>query len=335
MTPCKALVLATLLSAGAAAAEASSAPAPVDPDYGREATLRYFLAAAEAEGDLVSDATLLKALELHQEAGGALDPALRARVEVVRAELAARVDAARDKDPVLLATRLRCLPAERAQAGCEQDLARLAELAGDNGYHHLLVMMHAWARADADAFLRHARLAAEAPDFRHDIEVVFGSVHERLQQAPDDLMPRTQETEAIPAAGLWAMGVAAAVALPPIQYYSQPCRESEGELRGHCLAIADQLLEHGWTGIDIRIAHDIYQALGDPEREARAQARIDQLAWQQQFLGEMEARMDRHQWQAYFDAYAEGGETAAFAEAAEGLGYPLEPPPGWSPPGRR
>src|SRR5690606_2181695 len=95
-------------------------------------------------------------------------------------------------------------------------------------------------------------------------------------------------------------------------------------------AIADRLLEHGWTGIDVRIAHDIYKALGDTARQARAKAVIDRLAWQQQYMGEMETRMDRRQWQAYFNAYAEGGEQAAFAQAAEALGYPVDPPPGWS-----
>ena len=329
MTPIKAFILATLLGAGAAAS-ATSTPPP-DADQGREATLRYWLAAAEAEGDLVSDAYLIKVLELHHQERDALDPALLARLDVVRSELAARVDAARNDDPVLLAARLRCLPVERAQAGCDEDLARLAELAGDNGYHHLLVMIHAWAREDAGTYLRHARLAAGAPEFRPDIESVFRSVYARLQQAPDDLVRRpTAADEAIPAAGLWAMSITAAYALPPIQYYSQPCRASEGELRGHCLAIADRLLEHGWTGIDARIAFDIYRALGDTAREARAKAVINRLAWQQQFLGEMEMRMDRHQWQAYFDAYAEGGERAAFRQGAEALGYPVDPPPGWS-----
>lgn len=329
MTPWKSLALAALFLAGATAM-ANDRP-PTDLNHDREATLRYWLAAAEAEGDLVSDAYLLKMLELHHQERDALDPALLARLDVVRTGLAARVDAARNDDPVLLVARMRCLPVDRAQPGCSQDLARLAELAGDNGYHHLLVMIHAWAREDAGTYLRHARLAAEAPEFRPDIESVYRSIYARLQQAPDDLVRRpTAADEAIPAAGLWAMGISAAFVLPPIQHYSQPCRESEGALRGHCLAIADRLLEHGWTGIDTRIAFDIYRALGDTAREARAQAAINRLAWQQQFLGEMETRMDRPLWQAYFDAYAEGGEQAAFARAAEALGYPVDPPPGWS-----
>lgn len=327
-----AIWLLTLLAGPAAANDERSLEQVV---RGQEAVTRYYLAAAEAEGDVLSDAYLLKLLALTSgdpEIKALLDPALMVRVDLVRAQLAARVQAARNTDAVLLSSELRCQPSVRLQAACGEDLARLAELAGDNGYHHFVLMGHAWAREDAEGFLRHARLAAQAPDFRHDIEVVFRSVHQRLRQAPDDLMPRPEgEDDTVPAAGLVAMGIAAAFALPAYQNYVQPCRESEGELRAHCLAIADRLLEESAIGIDIFIAHAIYEALGETERQSAAQVLRDRLRWQQQAMAPMEERFDRRQWQAYFDAYAEGGEKAAFAYAAEALGVPLDPPPGWSP----
>lgn len=331
MKPVHALALAALLASQfASAGERTQEQILRD----QEAVARYYLAAAEAEGDVLSDAYVLRLLALSsgdEEVRAGLDPALRARLDVARTQLAARVDAARNNDPVLLASQLRCHPLDRMSPACAEDLARLAELAGDNGYHHFLLMGHAWAREDSAGFLRHARLAAEAPDFQHDIALVFRAVHQRLGQVPDDLMPRPEgEGDTIPVAGMVAMSVAAAFALPAYQHYVQPCREAEGELRAYCLAIADRLLEESTTGIDVSIAHAIYEAHGETGRQATAQALRDKLHWQQQAVASMEGRFDRRQWQAYFDAYAEGGEQAAFAYAAEALGVPPEPPPGWS-----
>lgn len=327
-----ALALVALLAQPAAAVDDRT---PEQVLHDQQAVTRYYLAAAEAEGDVLSDAYVLKLLALSAgdpDSRAKFDPALVARLDLARARLAARVDAARDNDPVLLASQLRCHPAARTSPECGQDLARLAELAGDNGYHHFVLMGHAWAREDAEGFLRHARLAAEAPGFRHDMQVVFRAVHQRLKQVPDDLMPRPEgEDGTIPAAGMTAMGVAAAFALPAYQNYVQPCREAEGELRVHCLAIADRLLEESSVGIDISIAHSIYEALGETERQATAQALRAKLHWQLQSVVSMEERFDQRQWQAYFDAYAEGGELAAFAYAAEAMGLPANPPPDWSP----
>lgn len=326
-----AISLLALLAAPVAAAEERS---PEQLLRDQESVTRYYLAAAEAEGDVLSDAYVLRLLELSsgdEEIRAAMDPALRARVDVARARLAARVRAARDDDAVLLSSQLRCQPTARLLPACTEDLARLAELAGDNGYHHFLLMGHAWMREDSAGFLRHARLAAEAPDFRHDTNVVFRSVHRRLAQVPDDLMPRPEgEDEDFPAAGMVAMAISSAYGLPAYQHYVQPCREAEGGLRTYCLAIADRLLEDSATAIDVSIAHAIYEAHGETERQAVAQALRDKLHWQIQAVASMEERFDRRQWQAYFDAYAEGGEQAAFAYAVEAMGVPAEPPPGWS-----
>lgn len=325
------LLLATALAAPAALAGDRSAE-QIFRD--REAVTRYYLAAAEAEGDALSDAYMLKLLALSSgdpAARAAFDPALVARLDVVSAQLAARVQNARTSDPVLLVSQLRCHPAARMEASCQEDLTRLAELAGDNAYHHFLVMGHAWAREDAETFLRHARLAAEAPGFQADLDVVYRSVYERLKQVPESLMPRAEGDEAkAPAAGMVAMSIAAAFALPSYQNYVQPCRESEGELREHCLAIAERLHEESTVSMDIMIASAIYEVLGEPAQQARAEAMVDRLNWQAQNMGAMEDRFDRHQWQAYFDAYAEGGEFAAYAYAANAMGYPIDPPPGWS-----
>lgn len=327
-----ALALVALLAQPAAAVD-DRTPEQVLAD--QQAVTRYYLAAAEAEGDVLSDAYVLKLLALSagdEEAQAGFDPALLARLDLARARLGARVDAARNNDPVLLASQLRCHPAARTSPECGQDLARLAELAGDNGYHHFVLMGKAWAREDAEGFLRHARLAAEAPGFEPDVDAVFRAVYARLKQVPDDLAPRPEgESGNIPAAGMLATSVAAAFALPNYQHYVQPCREAEGELRGHCLAIADRLLDESSVAIDIYIAQSIYRAVGDSDGEARAQARRDRLGWQTQAVSSMEQRFDRHQWQAYFDAWAEGGELAAFAYAAEAMGLPANPPPDWSP----
>ena len=329
------LMLSGLLAAAPAPVRANAAP-DAPSSASEDAWLRYHLAVAESPGDALSDAYLARALEMVQgdEARqAALDPALLARVQVVHGQLEARAAAARNNDATLLVSQLRCLPASRANATCEADLARLAELAGDNAYHHVVLMGHAWARGDAEAFLREARLAAEAAEYQHDVPKVFGSLYRRYSQVPAHDLARPDPGNRIPVAGMSAMAFAAALALPAYQHFVQPCREAEGDLQGHCLAIAVRMMREGQLALDLSIAAGVIDVHGDESLKAEAKRRQREMAWHFESLRGAEARLDERQWRDYLDAYAERGELAAFRVAHAYLGRPALPPDDWNPPG--
>lgn len=333
------IVFAMLLSGLLAAAPATvSADAASDaPSSAREdAWLRYQLAVAESPGDVLSDAFLARALEMVQNGETREtppEPALLARVQVVQGQLAARAAAARHDDATLLLSQMSCLPPARASDACLADLARLAELAGDNAYHHFVLMGHAWALGDAEGFLREARLAAEAPGYRHDVPKVFGSLYQRYAQVPADHLARSDPGNRIPVAGISAMGFATALALPAYQYFVQPCREAEGELQGHCLAIAVRMLREGQLALDLSIASAVIEAHGDDSLKAEARRRQREMAWHFESLRGAELRLDEREWRDYLDAFADSGELAAFRVANAAMGRPALPPDDWNPPG--
>jgi len=312
-------------------------PAAASPDQARmDAVLRYQLAAAEAEGDALSDAMVARWLGMTLDDEGwrtSMDPALVARADVVRQALARRVELAREDDASVLAATLRCPPRELAAPDCERDLARLAELAGDNAYHHFVLMGLAWARDDAEGFLRQARLAAAAAAYRHDFVAAFASTRARLRQAPEGLLPAEAGANRLPPADVHAMALASAIALPAYQHFATPCREAEGDLREQCLAIALHMLDARQTVIDAAIARAVVDALGDAGQRAEARERVRRAYWQSTALARAEREFDRAQHEAYFRLVVDEGELAAIAYAAAELGLPAEPPADWRAPG--
>ena len=288
------------------------------------AWFNYQLAVAEATGDVRSDQQMIKMLGLTESlappTGGEdampSEPmrAYRARAHVVAAELQARVAAARDGDPFLLGGDLGCGPKAADMSTCDSRRAKLEPFAAINAYHGVVLMAYAWAREDADAYLRAARLAASADTY--DSLPAFGlqSLVDRYRNVP---LPATPDMDALTRshpAEVMALGMSAAIAFPPLQNFSQPCRESEGELRGYCLAIAKKMMMGGQHIIEVHIAMSVVKAIGTPADIALAQARKRETEWLQQealpLLAASEkvavAGMDD-----FFEAYGSGGEIEA------------------------
>ena len=153
---------------GLCAVLAAAMPASANESEQALASLKIQLAAAEAPGDIVSDMALFKMIPVvmgYQPDLDALDPALVSRLRSVQTSLGERLVREYDSDPTALALELRCLPASRAQPGCEARMDRLSGLAGDNAYHHIVLMGTAAALGDPTAMLEYARRAeALEPD---------------------------------------------------------------------------------------------------------------------------------------------------------------------------
>src|SRR5690606_4826029 len=245
-------VLTLTLACGMAAPVMAGEALAADPAR-QQALTRYYLAAAEAEGAPISDLMLLKMLS--PDSGiiaEPTDPAQAARLQLARRQLEARVEAASHRDPAVLAQRLGCHGKTVDAEACARNLDRLAELAGDNAYYHLVGMSYAWTRNDAERYFRLAELAAAAPEYKPEIWRHFDAYRDRLRHAPVQLLPEHAQTPALPLHDIQAMSLAAAVALPAFHYFSQPCREAEGRLRQHCLAIAMKMVGQGDSLIDLQ-----------------------------------------------------------------------------------
>src|SRR5690606_40352215 len=70
-------------------------------------------------------------------------------------------------------------------------------------------------------------------DLKPEIWRHVDAYRDRLRHVPVQLLPEHAETPALPLHDIQAMSLAAAVALPAFQYFDQPCREAEGQLRQH------------------------------------------------------------------------------------------------------
>lgn len=329
------LSLATGLMAGHAFAQLPSASE-------REAYLAYSVAAALSEGDLASDAAMVSLLTLQQQLAGQsqhevtpTERALRAQADVLRAELAARVEAGLMDDPDLLARDLGCWHQPATPEQCAKRSQRLEILAGDNAYHHMELMGRAWKRGDAAKFLDHAKAAAAATHFRSPFSGTFDSVYRRLKQVPESAAPSFgQDTPGVSRAGVLAMSLSAAYAMPAYQNVSQPCREAEGELRRHCLAIALMQLESPVT-LDVMIAASLVEALGEDQDRQLAQSRLRDVKWQMQGLAELAQRdiagVPTRGYEVYFEEFGRRGELIATRDLLEANGIAAEPPEDWTP----
>ena len=334
------LCFATGLVAGHVAAQA---PGVAD----REEYLAYTVAAASAEGDLSSDAAMVSLLTLqehiaaqpHETAAPATprELVLRAEAEVLRNQLSARVDAALMDSPELLARDLGCWHKPATPEVCAARTQRLEALAGDNAFLHVELMGRAWKRGDAAKFLEHARAAAAAPHYRSLYSDAYDSVYRRLSQVPasesvdDDLknMPGASQ------AGVMAMALAAAYAMPAFQHFAQPCREAEGELREHCLDIALMQLEAGSSTMEIINSASLVKALGDDPERQLADARLRDVHWMMQGMAELAQRdakgLTSLGYAAYFEDYGRKGELVATLDLLQANGIAAQPPADWTP----
>lgn len=301
----------------------------------------YQLAVAEAPGDVWSDLRMAEMLRFTARVEGAegvapSEPmrAFQARAQVVGAELEARVDAARDSDPFLLAADLGCRPKAQDMTVCDQRRAKLEPFAADNAFLGLVLMSYAWSRDDAEAFLRVARLAAGAEAYDSLPALGFRSMVERYRKVP---MPATPEMDALTRAyapEVMAMSISMGLSLPPYQNFTQPCRESEGELRGHCLAIARKMMLQGQHIIEVRIALSLVEALGTADDLALAAARQQEMAWLQEKALPLLIASEKVPvagTQAFFEAYGSDGEIAALRAMLKAHAIAPAPPADWTP----
>lgn len=294
----------------------------------------YNLAVAEAPGDAHTDLLLAKAMPMFVQTSDSDEAhAFNARAEVVAARLQARVDAERDSDPVLLAADLGCWPDPKSQV-CTERRAKLEAFAAGNAYYGLILMTTAWAAGDAEGYLRTARLAATAERYDSQGALPFGALRDRYRSVPLPALGSQDERARRLGPEISAMAMTAALAFPSLQHFSQPCRESEGELRQHCLAVAKAMITQSHLLIEIWIAKTVIDAIGTAEdiegarmiqREAHwLQSRSTPLATASEW-GDV-AGMDD-----YFNAYANEGELSAMRALLAAHGIPLTPPDHWTP----
>lgn len=309
-------------------------PARADESEAALANLRVQVEAAEAPGDIVSDMTLFKMFPIvlgNQPDLDSVDPVLLSRARAAQKSLAERLAGGYESHPTTLALELRCLPAAQALPGCDARMERLSGLAGDNAYHHIVLMGTAAALGDQAAVLGHARRAAQAPDYRNDVETVFASLHARYSQVPESQWQALDASAEQPRSpGVEAMAYAAAIALPHYKFILDACREAKGELRAPCLEIGRKMTHESGVLLDIEIGAKLVEALGNEEEQAKASRQLREARWLGRALATSDDPLDAAQWDEYFATYAREGELAAMRYAAAAQGKATEPPEGWT-----
>lgn len=316
---------------------ATAAVAQPSPPSQALALQEYLLSAADAQGDIHSDVSLLQVFErsLSPAAPVPVEPSLAARMAKRVDLLRARVDAAAEHDPMVLGRLLDCPAAPPATPICQQQRRRLAELAGDNAFHHVQLAALAWRLDDADAFVDHLHLGAAAPRYESDFGLMFGSLRQRLAQVPAEkaaalsMSPESLDRN-------MAMAMNLATVWPRTSDFTTPCRESAGQVRDDCLAIAKRMMAQADTALEQLVASSLVQALGTPTEQARAVVRKRELAWLLTKSGELLTRADEEfvpGMADYFDTYAHAGEVEALAGLLAANGEPLQPPESWQPTG--
>ncbi len=298
-----------------------------------EMNARTQLAAANAPGDLLSDAYLVPMIDLALEAdeqSKELDPTLRSALVRARDDLAQRVALASDEVPVALFTTVSCLMKGADAEKCDGSRERLAELAKDNGYHHFVLMSMAAKRGDDDAFALHGEKVMAAPKFEPDLIPVFASLYARYSQVPEALWQQTGGTygpEASP--GILAMAVGAAVVLPGYQPFVKACDEGSVERRSLCVAVARRMAERSTVLLDRLIGVGLIKKYGTPAEQKAARELERQANWLHAGLATFDSELDDEQKGQYFDVFASEGEFAAMRYAAQATGRSLEPPADW------
>lgn len=322
----KYLTLALLLLAGPSAAQTR------DPEAAN-INARIQLAAANAQGDAISDAVLARAIDMQRGYGSVddIDPALLQDLQAAHGKLQARTEAMMRKDPVLLATFSGCFWRNEVSADCEGARGDLAELAGDNGYHHFVLMADAGRRGDDVAFARHALNVAAAPEYRPDFQLVFASLHDRYRQVPDVLWMHEENNYGAAASGVHAMALAAAVALPAYQHFMNACRDSEGERRELCLLVARRMAAESPVVLDRIIGFGLLEKLGDARDQAQAIEWKREVDWLTRGVVGFEEELSPEQFNTYFDLFSTQGEIAAMRYGSQARGRPVEPPADWQP----
>lgn len=298
---------------------------------------QFQLAVAEAPGDAHTDLLVLRSMASLVEASA--DPAasdelraLGARAEVIQGELQARIDAARDANPYLLAADLGC--GRKGQPDiCSERRARLENHAGDNAFFGVLLMSLAWEADDADGFLRAARLAASAPRYDSLPSAPFAALRERYRSVPVPRMSSLDEASMRHAPDQLAMAIIAAIATPPMQHFANACKAAEGELGEQCLAIARRMHADGRSLFEHWLAHLVIEAQGTPAEVEQALSARREAEWLQSRAVELmwaEEKVPVAGMEEYFDAFGAAGELEAMRALLRVHRIPTAPPEGWA-----
>lgn len=322
------LTLTLALLAGVSATHAETVEGP-------DGAARIQLAAANAPGDLLSDAYLVEMLDLTLQQDSQrdhLDPFLRADVVATRDRLRQRVETGLGDEPALLATQGNCLGRYKEESNCPERMDRLAEAGHDNGYYHFVLLGEAARNDDAAGFSRHAQSMLDSKVFRPVFLEVFSSLYQRYRQVPASLWPQDMAPygpESNP--GVLAMAQAAAVSLPAYQWLFRFCEASADETREYCAAVARKLANESPVLIEQFIGTGLLEKVGDESDRALARELKREGRWLQRSLVDMEDEMDDGEIGEYFDIFARDGEFAAMRFASKTMGRPVEPPADWQP----
>lgn len=308
------------------------------------ASVEYYLAAAAQPGTPTSDWMLAHTVGMflsypaETETTG-LPPELKLRLAIERDRLLASANRALMNDPVQLSVRLNwCAKGTPEESECRARRVRLAELDGDNAATAVALMGAAWTAQDSAGFLEAAARGAKASRHEPAFLLAFGQLRERFAAVPDVAVPGVPlGIEGMERADMVAMNLAAASALSAHQNFSQPCREAEGELLDHCLAIARQMVRSGRSAIDVMIGASLLTSNGSVQDQAEASDRRREADW-------LLARSAELMWStteralpglsAYFDVFVTDGELAAQRFVLRANGRPVLPPQDWASPER-
>ena len=329
----KHILLTTLLLAGPAAIAAG--PTGTEASDERNNYARLQLAAANVPGDLVSDAFIVEMMEISLLTGvhdDTLDPTLREEIVKARDRLAERVAAGMVDDPVLMATMGHCKGRYVDEGKCDMHWARVADLAGDDGYLHFLVMSHAAAQGDEALVAYHAARAVQAETFESHLAAMFVPLYERFLQVPEALWPTGDDLGGHRyQAGVLAMSGGAGFGLPAYQHVFRRCEAAEGEVRQLCVGVARRLAGDSSTLMDRMVGTGMLRKFGSEQDKAWARERRRQDQWLARVGWTLEDQFNDGQWDRYFEVYAEHGELAAIRHANRVLGRALEAPDDWQP----
>jgi hypothetical protein len=304
----------------------------------------YPLAAAAQPGTPASDWLLARTFEMSLEwpaevGAPELPEELTLRLAAERDRLMASADRALMDDPVQLSMRIfRCTEEKLDESACRARRARLAELDGDNAATALALMGASWLARDNAGFLEAAARGAKASRHEPAFLSAFGQLRERFDAVPDVAAPGTPwRSEGMDRADIAAISFAAAWALPAYQLFGQPCREAEGELLGHCLAIARQMVHSGRTTIDVMIGASLLTSHGSVQDQAEASDRRREADWLLARSAELMSGTSERalpDLSAFFDVFAADGELAAQRALLRAHGRPVLPPEDWASPER-
>ncbi len=308
------------------------------------ASVEYYLAAAAQPGTPASDWVLAHTVEIflsypdETETTG-LPPELKLRLAAERDRLLASANRALMDDPVQLSVRLNeCAKGSHEESECRARRVRLAELDGDNAATAVALMGAAWIAQDSAGFLEAAARGAKASRHEPAFLLAFGQLRERFAAVPDVAVPGVPlGIEGMERADMAAMNLAAASALSAHQNFSQPCREAEGELLDHCLAIARMLMRSESTFIDVAIGASLLSSHGTVQDQAEASKRGRESYWLMTQVSEVQfavigARVPGQD--VFFDDYVRNGEFAAQRALLRANQRPVLPPEDWVSPGR-